>query len=112
VRSANALGAFSHVRRVGDSERGDVLIISHTQNTRFRLFGRAFTFDDSVKFEKILIQEASLSEVDLEDYLSRRIQQDPDLWVVEVDDKLGRHFITEPIINENAAKKNADKYFR
>ena len=39
----------------------------------------------------------SEDEVDLDRYIERATRIDPDLWVVEIDDREGRHFLTEPV---------------
>ena len=36
-------------------------------------------------------------EPDLDAYIERAARVDPDVWVVEVDDREGRHFLTEPV---------------
>ena len=36
-------------------------------------------------------------ESELDDYLQRQIRYDPDLWIVEIEDREGRHFITEKV---------------
>jgi hypothetical protein len=34
-------------------------------------------------------------EADIEAYLVRQLRYDPDLWVLEVDDRGGRHFLDQ-----------------
>ncbi len=40
---------------------------------------------------------SSRQEEDLDLYVERAVRVDPDLWVVEIDDRQGRHFLTEPV---------------
>jgi hypothetical protein len=32
-------------------------------------------------------------EADVEAYLTRQLRFDPDIWIVEVEDRAGRHFL-------------------
>jgi hypothetical protein len=95
IRRAEAGGAFAAVIRKGDARAGAVLVkvLNRPQGTA-RLFAEATRMDG----ERIWMQPApSDQEPDLDAYIERAARVDPDVWVVEIDDRQGRHFLTEPV---------------
>ena len=95
IRRANQGGAFATVGRKGDSRGGSVLVKQVNRRAgEVRLYAEATRGDgERVWMQPIL----STAEVDLDAYIERAIRVDPDLWVVEIDDREGRHFLTEPV---------------
>jgi len=95
IRRAELSGAFAVVARKGDPRAGAVLV--KTLNRRdgtARLFAEAFRGDG----ERVWMSPtASRDEPDLDRYIERAVRVDPDLWVVEIEDGEGRHFLTEPV---------------
>jgi hypothetical protein len=95
IRRAEQAGAFAVVARKGDARAGAVLVkVLNRAEGSTRLFAEATRMDG----EQVWMQPAgSQEEPDLDRYIERAIRIDPDLWVVEIDDRQGRHFLTEPV---------------
>jgi hypothetical protein len=97
IRRAMIAGAFAGVTRKGDVDAGAVLVKVATLDGKARLYGPARNGEG----ERIWLDLSSGSlgdaEGDVDDYLRKRAQGDPDLWVIEIEDKYGRHFLQEPV---------------
>lgn len=95
MRRASLGGAFATVERRGDAQAGAVLVKAVNRRAgETRLYAEATRADG----ERFWMQPvASLEEADVDAYIARSARIDPDLWVVEIDDPQGRHFITEPV---------------
>lgn len=95
IRRAELAGGFGVVVRKGDARAGAVLVkvLNRTENS-VRLFSEATRMDG----ERVWMRPSqSEDEPDLDRYIERAVRVDPDLWVVEIEDKQGRHFLTEPV---------------
>lgn len=98
IRRAELSGAFAMVIRKGDARAGAVLVkaLNRPQNTA-KLYTEATRLDG----ERVWMQPVrSILEPDLDSYIERAARVDPDVWVVEIDDRQGRHFLTEPVEKE------------
>jgi hypothetical protein len=95
IRRAEQQGAFAVVARKGDARAGAVLVkVLNRREGAASLYAEAFRGDG----ERVWMQPvASHAEPDLDRYAERALKVDPDLWVVEIDDAQGRHFLTEPV---------------
>jgi hypothetical protein len=95
IRRAELGGGFAVVARKGDPRAGAVIVkvLNRTDGTA-RLYAEATRGDG----ERVWMRPAaSEDEPDLDRYLERAIRIDPDLWIVEIEDRQGRHFLTEPV---------------
>lgn len=101
IRRAELSGAFATVARKGDARAGTVIVKAYDTSTRrARLYTEAFGPDG----DRLWMQPVeSDSESELDDYLRRQAGYDPDLWVVEIEDREGRHFITEKVAGETSS---------
>ncbi len=95
IRRAEAGGAFATVVRKGDARAGAVLVkVLNRGDGRARLYAEATRMDG----ERVWMQPArSEEEAELDRYIERAARIDPDVWVVEIEDREGRHFLTEPV---------------
>lgn len=101
LRRCNAAGAFAVLRRRGAEEAGAVFIKINRLDGTAKLYGPApqTAFDESHPADRLFV--ACLGEGPVEDsaaeiYLTRQVQFDPDLWIVEVEDREGRDFLDQP----------------
>ena len=97
IRRAELSGAFATVARKGDPRAGAVLVKAYNPATR-----EAVLYASAVRREgeRVWMQPvSSLIESDVDAYVDRSRRIDPDIWVVEIEDREGRHFLTEPVEN-------------
>lgn len=98
IRRALSAGAAAFILQRGDASRGDVLVKVAELNGRARLYGPTMGMDGSRVFiDYADAQGIGPDEAGVDAYIARARNRDRDLWVIEVEDRSGRHFITEPI---------------
>ena len=95
IRRAELGGGFAVVARKGDLRAGAVLVkVLNRSDGTARLLAEATRGDG----ERVWMEPAaSRDEPDLDRYIERAIRVDPDVWVVEIEDREGRHFLVEPV---------------
>ena len=47
--------------------------------------------------ERVWLPKGPAQEREIDEYMNGRVDDDPDLWIVEIEDRQGRHFLTEPV---------------
>lgn len=98
VRRCHLEGAFAAVRRRGAEEAGAIFVkIARLDGTAV-LFGPApqTAFDEAHPSDRRFIScfgDKAVPEVEIDARLKRELNFDPDLWIVEVEDRAGRHFL-------------------
>ena len=95
IRRVELGGGFAVVARKGDARAGSVLVkVLNRSDGSSRIYAEATRGDG----ERVWMRPAaSDQEADVDRYIERAARIDPDIWVVEVEDKDGRHFLTEPV---------------
>lgn len=95
IRRVELGGAFAMVARKGDARAGSVLVkVLNRGDGTTRLYSEATRGDG----ERVwMMPSMSDQESELDRYIERAVRIDPDLWVVEIEDRQGRHFLVEPV---------------
>jgi hypothetical protein len=97
LRRCQIEGAAAVLRRRGAEDAGAIFIKVSFLNGLADLYGPApqSAFDQARPSERAFSATfvEPKSEADVEAYLARQIRFDPDLWIVEVEDRAGRNFL-------------------
>src|SRR5690348_8427191 len=104
LRRCNVEGVFAAVRRRGAEEAGAVFIKVNRLDGTATLYGPApQTAFDEVRpadraFVPVVGEKEAAPETDVEKYLTREIRFDPDVWIVEIEDRTGRAFLDHALM--------------
>ncbi len=98
IRRCQIEGAQAVLRRRGADEAGAVFIKVSRLDGTAEVFGPApqSAFDEARPSDRAFIRSLKAegsAEADAEAYLARQIKFDPDVWIVEVEDRAGRNFL-------------------
>lgn len=81
------------VTRKGDATAGSVIVKLNTLDGQARVFQRSF---DLISGERNWVVLVEGPETDVDASVVKQAGFDPDLWVIEVEDRAGRHLLDEP----------------
>lgn len=84
TRLAESHGGFAMVLAKGERDAGTILIVSMFRGRGVRLYERMPQLDGTRPFVLTKSQDPEKAS-EFEEYISRRQNQDPDIWVLEVD---------------------------
>jgi hypothetical protein len=97
LRRCQTAGVFGAVRRRGAEEAGAVFVKVATLDGNAMLYVPApqTVYDDSRPIERFFVATTPqpVPEQSVEDRLAKEIRFDPDAWIVETEDRQGRHFL-------------------
>jgi hypothetical protein len=96
VRRCHIEGAFAAVTRRGAPEAGAIFVVLDRLDGTRTLFSQApqaLVSNDDPR-DRLFVPVDSAGDADaVRDKLARELKFDPDLWVIDVEDRLGRHFL-------------------
>ncbi|MRU16316.1 DUF1491 family protein [Roseovarius sp. A21] len=81
----------------GDDTAGAVLVKLNTLDGRATAFQRSFDLMSGAR-QWVVLSEGEERAVD--EAVAKQRSFDPDLWVIEVEDRAGRHLLDEPGLSE------------
>jgi hypothetical protein len=102
LRRCQVEGAFAAVRRRGADEAGAIFIKVNRLDGTADLYGPApqTEFADAQPSDRAFtacLKQMPGPDADAEAYLAREIKFDPDVWIVEIEDRQGRNFLDHPV---------------
>jgi hypothetical protein len=104
VRRLNAMPPIAaYVLRSGDADAGAIFIKVNTLDGHVRVLRPAYSGLDTASDERSWMDAfpgERISEADAMGYLARQAEFDPDMWVIEVEDREGRHFLNDHVLSE------------
>lgn len=100
LRRAQGEGAYGAVRRRGAEEAGAIFLKINRLDGTADLYGPApqAAFDEAQPSDRAFcpcLKAMPAPEADVEAFLGREIKFDPDVWIVEIEDRQGRCFIDQ-----------------
>lgn len=97
LRRCQTEGVFGAVRRRGAEEAGAVFVKVALMDGTAMLYVPApqTVYDDSRPIERFFTPTSAqpVPEPAVEERLAKEVRFDPDAWIVEIEDKAGRHFL-------------------
>jgi hypothetical protein len=95
IRRCESAGAAAYLLRRGAEEAGAILLKVN------RLDGSCLVLSQARRGEELVwlrpLGDTS-DDSHAADYFARQLRFDPDLWIVEIEDRQGRSFVIEPIV--------------
>ena len=91
LRRVQAAGAFAAIARKGDPDAGAVLVKVYMGAGLARLFTESRDLDGRAIWREPL--DGPVEERRVDEYIAKETGFDPDLWVVEIEDRDGRSFL-------------------
>lgn len=80
----------------GEESAGSVLVVVNRLDGTADVYTQVTRLDGSLAWMRALGGEPS-PETTVNDYVKRARERDRDIWVVEIENRQGQHYLTEPI---------------
>ena len=101
IRRCQGQLVSAYVVRRGQSDAGAIYIRINRLDGTSLIFGPAPAGLDGGAEERFwspCLDGAAVGDADADAYLAKQADYDPDLWVIEIEDADGRHFLDEALV--------------
>ena len=95
IRRAEVSGASAFVARKGEPDSGAVLVKVSPLNGQALVWSSSYGREGERRW-MCATGTTPVADAEAEAYIQRALARDRDLWVVEIEDRAGRDFLTEP----------------
>lgn len=92
VKRCSAEGVPVIVAHRGDPHSGIVILKLNQLDQGCRVMSQMRDLDGKLGWMGAL-EGALVPEAEADAYITRQAERDPDLWVIEIEDRLGRHWV-------------------
>ncbi|EJW11320.1 hypothetical protein A33M_3216 [Rhodovulum sp. PH10] len=98
IRRCGVEGVFAAVRRRGAEEAGAIFVVVNRLDGTADLYSPApqTAFDEEKPYDRAFapaLKTLPAPESEVEAFIARETRFDPDVWVVEIEERSGRHFL-------------------
>lgn len=94
IRRCNAQAIPAMVVRRGDDQAGALIIKVNHLGPGCMVLAPANSMDGSRQWRRAMGDDLVL-EAEADAYIERQLNMDPDIWVLEIEDRLGRHLVDD-----------------
>jgi hypothetical protein len=111
LRRCQAQGIPVVIVRRGDEAAGAIFICINRLDGTVFLYGPAPAGLSGTETERRWVScfgSRAVGLVDVQEYLARQKEFDPDLWIIEIEDKAGRHFLGDAAVETDEQGSRSD----
>jgi hypothetical protein len=98
LRETQSKGQFATIVRKGDGDAGLVAFKVYAQGNNARVFLETRDFDGNQAFRELT--DGLMMEADADERLQKQVKFDPDLWIVEIENRDGVFFLEDKILSD------------
>jgi hypothetical protein len=103
LRRCQSDGVPVVIVRRGDEAAGAIFICVDRLDGTVSVYGPApagLTGSDTERRWVMCLKSRAVSAAEADRYLARQREFDPDLWIIEIEDRAGRHFLGDAAVKE------------